>query len=772
MKKQSEQIEYEGACDLYYILNVLKVNMCKKKKAGGKQLQASQEDVIYKLFYSCTDMETGEPIQYHPATISRWFSGKAQISQNVSEYYAANADKLTADFQYQVIPAMPEPETAVNALVQAYCCDDYISEEEKLKFRETFLSRDKAAASQRTAAGYAEWNAKIMAHILLSAMKTQYPSRDPKTQRLNRPTNPIDRLIHYVPKPCEPFLGREKELAQLDDLLEEKKHVFLHGLPGYGKSELAKAYAHHPQFRQKYNAVVYIPYSGSLKVDIANLLFMGENRPSGSSTVNLSAIITPPKNANTQVDYEFETHMRYLRGLSEKYLIIIDNFDALPYAIAQSPERPEEETVPFQNDPQISNVLQLPCRLLFCTRCNPGFWEPAYASRCLELKALETKTLTQLVTHFFPQAPSYKKEVSGMIRALEGNTLLIKLAAILFHTSAMEPAQILQKLEEENLAMGVSDSIGAEIKGNYRRDSFAVHARALFRLYLLSESHQDVLRNMALMPLSGVGFRRFCSWLKLENADSINDLLSMGLLSKDQKGKIFLHPLIQQAAKEETRPSVENCRVLLDSFSQICLEYIGINKTKIPDELNAICSITTQIREEGSRESAEKYAIFLENAIPYLYQHARFAQADELVAHTDAFLKRTQVGDQVDCIVMEVFELLREDKPVEAISLLQNSVNSSKIPLFRELRKLLFEGIKQYLFSVGKNPPPLRMFVQKNLSSMGDSRWLRIFLYGISMKLERIQESDRLLLKLELAQQEDSERSALPQPEVSVSQEK
>ena len=92
---------------------------------------------------------------------------------------------------------------------------------------------------------------------------------------------------------------------------------------------------------------------------------MGENRPSGSSTVNLSAIITPPKNANAQVDYEFETHMRYLRGLSEKYLIIIDHFDALPYAVAQSPEHLEEETVPFQNDPQISNVLQLPCRLLF-----------------------------------------------------------------------------------------------------------------------------------------------------------------------------------------------------------------------------------------------------------------------------------------------------------------------------------------------------------------------------------------------------------------------
>lgn len=772
MQKQIKEIGYEGACDQYYILNMLKVNMYKPNKKGNKLIHASQEDVISSLLYGFTSMGKNNPMSYQPSTHSRLFTAKLQFSETVVECWRADTKRLITNIQSYIITAMPQWKAVVETLIQAYVNDEYISEEEKFSFQENFRSKNKVSFSQTAPSGEAEWAATVIAYILLSALKTNYPSRDLKTQQLIRTANPIERLVNYVPEPCTPFLGREEELLNLDSLLEEKKHVFLHGIPGYGKSELAKAYAHNPRYKEKYCAIVYIAYSGSLKRDIANLQFSGENLHKGTGMVNLPAIIMGSEKVDALLDYEYEIHMNYLRRLSDKYLVIIDHFDALPFPITQAPESSEEEAIPFRDDPQISNILQLPCRLLFCTRCNPGFWEPAYASRCLELKALASKSLTQLVTHFFPQAPSYKDEVSGMIGVLEGNTLLVKLAAILFHTSAMEPAQILQKLKEENLAMGVSDPIGAEIKGNYRRDPFAVHARALFRLYLLSDNHKDVLRNMALMPPCGIYFRRFCSWLKLENAEPINDLLSMGLLSKDQEEKIFLHSLIQQAAKEETRPSIENCSILLDSFSQLCLEFIGKKKVKIADELNAIFNIASNIREEGSLESAEKYAIFLENAIPYLYQHSRVSEADELVDHTNDFLMRAQVGSQVDHVAMEILGLLREDKPIDAIILLLESINSFEIPLLPEARKMLLDGLKLYVLPNGNKHPPLRTVLLESLSGMGNSRWMRILLYGITLKLERIQESDRLKLKLELEQREVFEHAALPQPETFSFQEK
>ena len=46
-----------------------------------------------------------------------------------------------------------------------------------------------------------------------------------------------------VPKPCRHFVGRESEIENLHECLENNSKVFLYGIPGIGKSELAKAYA-------------------------------------------------------------------------------------------------------------------------------------------------------------------------------------------------------------------------------------------------------------------------------------------------------------------------------------------------------------------------------------------------------------------------------------------------------------------------------------------------------------------------------------------------
>ena len=42
-----------------------------------------------------------------------------------------------------------------------------------------------------------------------------------------------------IPKPYRHFIGRDKELEELYTMLEEDRHVFLCGIAGIGKSELA-----------------------------------------------------------------------------------------------------------------------------------------------------------------------------------------------------------------------------------------------------------------------------------------------------------------------------------------------------------------------------------------------------------------------------------------------------------------------------------------------------------------------------------------------------
>lgn len=46
-----------------------------------------------------------------------------------------------------------------------------------------------------------------------------------------------------VPKPCKHFCGRDTELENLHELVNNHNKVFIHGVAGIGKSEFAKAYA-------------------------------------------------------------------------------------------------------------------------------------------------------------------------------------------------------------------------------------------------------------------------------------------------------------------------------------------------------------------------------------------------------------------------------------------------------------------------------------------------------------------------------------------------
>ena len=93
-------------------------------------------------------------------------------------------------------------------------------------------------------------------------------------------------------------------------MLNEHSKVFLQGIPGIGKSELAKAYAQN--FKKEYTNIIYINYSGNLRNDIVDLDFLEDF------------------NANESEKERFRRHHRHLRSLKADSLIIVDNFNTVP----------------------------------------------------------------------------------------------------------------------------------------------------------------------------------------------------------------------------------------------------------------------------------------------------------------------------------------------------------------------------------------------------------------------------------------------------------
>lgn len=99
-------------------------------------------------------------------------------------------------------------------------------------------------------------------------------------------------LNNRVPTPCRHFCGRDEELSVLHDLLNEHDKAFISGIPGIGKSELAKAYA--KRHKADYTNIVHLYYTGSMREDIARMDFVDDL-------------------SDDTTDAHYERHARFLR---------------------------------------------------------------------------------------------------------------------------------------------------------------------------------------------------------------------------------------------------------------------------------------------------------------------------------------------------------------------------------------------------------------------------------------------------------------------------
>ena len=265
-----------------------------------------------------------------------------------------------------------------------------------------------------------------------------------------------------VPKPCRHFLGRDKELEELYTMLEENRHVFLCGIAGIGKSELAKAYAKH--YQKHYTNILYVEYTGDLHQDITDMDFIDD----------------PPEISEQE---RFQRHNRFLRSLKSDTLLIIDNFN-----------------VSATQDSFLSVVLKYRCHILFTTRSKLD----EYCT--LPLKGIEDmNALFQLTSVFYSETDTYRSTVKKIIETVHYHTFAVELAAKLLENGISTPGQLLAKLQEERASLDNEDKIKIIKDGQSSEATYYSHIHTLFSLYALSRKQQEPERGISeLQKLSGI----------------------------------------------------------------------------------------------------------------------------------------------------------------------------------------------------------------------------------------------------------------------------
>ena len=574
----------------------------------------SQPDFLYELFEDFMNDPANQDFSMDNGLVCRWLTGQAKISPKISANYSKpnNQKKLAETIHQNLLPLMSDCNMAMQDIYTLFIQDDTISDAKK----KNLASLYKPASSRLL----------FLAKLISFGMERQFIKRNTKNQKLiaGGALSPI--VLDYimdseVPKPCRHFLGRDKELEELYTMLEENRHVFLCGIAGIGKSELAKAYA--KQYKKHYTNILYVEYTGDLHQDITDMDFIDD----------------PPEISEQE---RFQRHNHFLRSLKSDTLLIIDNFN-----------------VTATQDSFLSVVLKYRCQILFTTRSNLN----EYCT--FQLKEIkDINTLFQLTSTFYPDADRHRSTVEKIIETVHYHTFAVELAAKLLENGISTPGQLLAKLQEERAALDNEDKIKIIKDGQSSKATYYSHIHTLFSLYALSRKQQDIMRNLCFLPYTGISARIFAKWLELPTLNEINDLIETGFVQTTTRHTISLHPMIQEIALSETKPSASNCHILLDSLQKICLMH-GIEV----DYYKKLFQIIGNIIELIEKDDMPKYLLFLKNVFPYMDNYNYRKGMKEIIQELKNLLKRKDIGTASDRALLLDFQATLEINPEKAMKL-------------------------------------------------------------------------------------------------------
>ena len=331
------------------------------------------------------------------------------------------------------------------------------------------------------------------------------------------------------------FVCRRSELAQIYESMSQFNKLFIQGMGGIGKSELAKAYA--DRNRSRYHTVIFAVYQTGLQ-DL--LVYDAGFQIDGCSRMWDAS-------GRTECDADYcARKLQWLQDHTDSgMLFIIDNFDT-------------------PDDPCLEAFLSGPYSVILTTRND--FEELGLP--VLHLDAMETEEEQwELFLHYHrrPIPAQHQQAIREMIALVGGHTLAIELIAkFMFHRRV--PADKMLAMLREN---GINAmAVGTVSHGFGQARSGYANIRQLFDLDRLTDPERYILQNLALIPLTGIDFTTFGDLCALEDFGDIDELIRRSWVRYSiNEDTISLHPLIRDVVMQECAPSLTGCGVYVGNLA-------------------------------------------------------------------------------------------------------------------------------------------------------------------------------------------------------------
>lgn len=553
----------------------------------GESKNINQLDFMYDLFKDFIESDEGEYFDFDNGLVCRWLNGTAKISPKITAYYAVNGniEAMAIDIEQNILPLLYDKNMAASEIYNLLMNDTTVSENKKEE-----LTRDYPCETDIDISNF-------LSNILLFGMERKFIKRDIDTKKLiaSGELSPLvkDYIYGIVPKPCKHFCGRDTELDELHALLENENKVFIQGVAGIGKSEFAKMYAQ--KYKKEYTNILYFNYNGDLKRMIIDCDFADDSLTDNE-------------------DLRFKKHNRFLRSLKEDTMIIIDNFNTVA-----------------SGDSLFDVVMKYRCKIIFTTRSNFKDYT------CLELKEMQLNILTELSEYFYKDQSERTETVEQIIEEVHFHTLSVELAARLLASGILEPNKLLTELQNTKSVLNTDDKINIVKDGASSKATYYEHIHKLLSLIGLDDETISIMRCMTLIPYEGINLRLFARWIGLKNLNTVNDLIEYGFIQENDYRKIMLHPLIQEIAIDDTKPSITNCTAIIETVRIQCL-YHGLD---LPYH-NLLFKIAENVITVAEHDDRQKYKLFLKDVYAYMEKYSYRRGMELVISELQTFSENSE----------------------------------------------------------------------------------------------------------------------------------
>jgi len=477
------------------------------------------------------------------------------------------------------------------------------------------------------------------------------------------------------------FCGRENVLSEIHSKFQDGERViFLHGIGGIGKTQIAKQYA--KQYKKDYDTVVYATYNGSLKEMIV----------SETPFTIEPALIRYTLSNGTQEDDEafFARKLDFiLKETNEKTLIIIDNFDV-------------------DSDDSLSALMNGKYHLLITTRCDYSRFYPTIRINPID----SIDSLIEIFMNNY-QGDDVEKDDPKLVELIElvnRHTYTIELVAQHMENSGQTPAEMIVALKERGITSLDETFQNSDMKTQIAYENLL----KMFKVFSLSEEERQILMYLSLMPIEGVNVKDFKKWANLKSSRVLRNLENRSWIIRNTDG-IAMHPIIRSVIKHEMPANEDNCYDFINRFSESIEESTSWHFKKIAkDKYGAVAKRLLSIFKEITPKTEllyynsevllsfavdPEYAVDLAKRI-YDYYNSNCSENDYLVGRSAfklgwVYAYNTHLLDAVNNALVwlkradEILSCVHMETTEEKSKLTQTKVNLAKMYL------MLFAQTKQ-----------------------------------------------------------------------------